>query len=692
MATVTLIALAGATLHLSAFQGSFWFVRRGQALHGWVALWGLAALSHQCGRLGHLWAETPESAVLWLKVSFGGILLSGAVAPYALRSLCGVRGHPWMLWLLGGVSLVLCGLLGGQGLVTDRVHPYTDAMGRAYLWVDIGPWTPLWLVWGLSLLGSGHWLIRRSALVKRRERLVLYLVTLLYVGPGVHDALLGMGLFDSIVLFDYAFAFVVFGFGWIATQRFEDTNADLEVEVAARTAQLAEALREVKQAADDKEGFFASVTHEIRTPLHGLQATTEMLSESLTDPAHRRLAGIATQATADLRALVDDLLDASSLDAGRLAVHSVPIELAPLLAELVVRWEPRAESKGLKLSLSLPPEQCVVLADETRLSQVLANLLSNALKFTEQGAVTLKVSALPDRVRFSVSDTGRGIGPAEQNRVFERFHQGTARAGGTGLGLTIAQGLVAAMGGKLTLDSRLGEGSTFSFELDRSYDEEAPRLSLPPDAGTGVVLIADDNPVNREIVRLALARLGVIVDEAVDGFGAVSRALRGGLDLILMDLHMPGLDGIEATRRIRAARTAVGGVAIVAMTASTDAEDHRLARAAGMNDVLGKPLDISVLRAVVSEYVALGVGPIEPSGRLDLRALFIDDAEQRLSAVDTSSAREIKQVAHAIRGAAANLGLTDIAQLCRELEADPETPGERLQRLREQVAAAATPL
>ena len=547
--------------------------------------------------------------------------------------------------------------------------------------MDIGPWTPLWLIWGFSLLIYGHWLIGRSELVNQRERIVLYVATLLYVVPGMHDALLGMGVIESVTFFDYSFFFVVFAFAWIATQRFQEVHSDLENRVQHRTAQLAVALEEVQETAAAKERFFANITHEIRTPLHGLQATTEMLSESVTDPEQRQLASIAVQSTRDLRVLVDDLLDASAMQAGKLAVHTTPMLLGPFMDTLVQQWEPKARLQGIELRCSLPDEPLVVMADELRLRQVFANLLSNAFKFTEEGTVTLTVAGEPDLVRFAVVDTGVGIEQHSQERIFDRFHH-SGPAGGAGLGLTIAQGLTQAMGGELTVQSRVGEGTAFQFALPRAPDEEVVRPSLPPQQGTGVVLVADDNPVNREIAKLALTRLGVTVEEASDGYEAVSRALRGGLDLVLMDLHMPGLDGIAACTRIRAGRGAAAQVPIVAMTASSDPDEHRRSREVGMNDLLGKPLELATFRRVVSGFVATHpTAPTPAFAHEGLRAMFIGDATGRLADVDPNHAPSVKAVAHAIRGAAASLEMVEIARLCEDLEASPTDAAERLGEL-----------
>jgi|GEM_PF-3644124 len=681
-ATAVLLGLAGATLYLSAHHASFWLARRSETLHGWVALWGGAALLQQLGRLAHYGASTEAGAVWALKLSMAAVILCGVVAPYVLRAFCGEHGPSRFLTLampMHALLLWLC--LGTDVLFGSVAQPYTDAAGRSFLWVDAGPGVALFSVWGLVLLAYGIRLMSRNPL-SSTERVVLAITAFIYVVLGLSDTLVAAGIIEQVLMFDYSFAIVVFGFAWIATHRFERLHSGLEVEVAARTEQLETALGEVRNAAEAKERFFASISHEIRTPLHGLQATTQLLSEGAQDDEQARLAGIAVRSTGELRRLVDDLLDTSALRAGQLAFHINPVDGKSLASELVLDWRARAQQEGVLLSLLAPEAVAPVLADDLRLRQVLSNLISNGLKFTPKGAVTVGVDEHPDGWRFSVTDNGPGLAPEARRAVFDAFHQEPDVRGGTGLGLTIARHLVQGMGGQLSVDSELGAGCSFWFVLP-ACPAAALEQSIPmPASGSGVVLVVDDNPINREVARLALRRLGVTVEEAPDGFAAVARALRGGVDLIFMDLQMPGLDGPGATQRIRDARSEVSQVPIVAMTASTDPAEHLRCREAGMVEVLPKPLDLAQLRRVVTRYVDLTGRRPQDEEADDLVPMFLVDATDRVNHPGLRGDRaRLKEVGHAVRGGASSLGLAPIVALCHALESDPGP--ETLQALRD---------
>jgi len=684
--TLVLIGLAGATLSVSTHHLSFWVERRSAALHGWVGLWAGAAFLQQVARVAHYAATEEAGAVLALKLSMAAIVLCGAVAPYAVHSLAGPPGTPRGLrWLLPVHVLLIALVLGTDLIFASAANPYVDASGRAFLWVDPGPVQWLMLPWGLFLVVYAIRAVWRSTSLDRAERRTLAACFLAYVALGVNDNLVALELIDSVLTFDYSFALIVFGFAWLAARRFEALHGHLEDEVATRTQELELALAKAREASDARSRFLANITHEIRTPLHGLQATTDLLAETAAGSDQRRLTRIAQRSTQELRRLVDDVLDTSAIEAGRLALHPAPIDAGPLVEETIAAWRPGASASRIALNLDMDQRPIGVLADDLRLRQVLGNLLSNAIKFTDAGQVTLSVRKMPDGVRFAVSDTGPGLDPDAHERIFEAFHQEADAPGGTGLGLTIASALVQGMGGSLEVDSSPDWGAEFSFTLPAA----TPRVRrLPARFAAGTVLVADDHPVNREIARIALARDGIEVEDAADGYEAVARVLRGGIDLVLMDLRMPGLGGVEAVRRIRSARASVH-VPIVALTASTTRQEHEAFLDAGAQEVVIKPLDVAGLRAVVSRYVEIsGVTDVSDSLVGDLRKMFAEDALARLDPLDSDSTPEaIRAASHAIRGAAATLGDQDVVALCQDLEARPDDPAGRLHSLRERLTA-----
>ncbi len=687
--TVALIGLAGATLAIAGQQASFWLMRRSEALHGWVALWAFAAFLQQSGRISQYTAETGPASVVALKLSMIAVVLCGAVALFAIRCLAGEKEHSWLLWAVVPLHLGMIWLcLGTDLLFTSDTTPYADSAGREFFWVEPGPLVSAWFPYGLGLMAYATWVVWRSCALDSAERRVLAGVLVAYVALGVNDNLIALELIDSVLLFDYSFAIIVIGFAWIAARRFEGLHAGLEDQVDTRTAQLQSALEKVQAATAAKARFLANITHEIRTPLHGLQATTELLEEGAHDREQARLAAIATRSTRELRRLVEDILDTSALATGKLALRSAAIDARGVVDDAVGAWQSKAKAVGSELVLDVMPGPCPVLADELRLRQVLSNLLSNAIKHAARKPVTVSLREAAGMCRFTVADSGRGLDDASREAIFEAFHQVHGTTGGTGLGLTIARGLVEHMGGRLDVDSGPDEGAAFWFELPAA--PPAPARSGAPFEGTGVVLVADDHPVNREIVRLALARQGIEVEEAVDGFGAVARAARGGLDLVLMDIRMPGLDGIDAIRRVRSGRSNAANVPIVAMTASTDADEHQRCLQAGAGEVLTKPLHLSTLRRVVSEYLDVDSGPPASESLVaSLWSMFADDAIGRLDDLGAEpDADALRSAVHAIKGAAGLVGEPAIVSMCKDLEQDPASPSARLDSLRKAVTGS----
>jgi PAS domain S-box-containing protein len=392
----------------------------------------------------------------------------------------------------------------------------------------------------------------------------------------------------------------------------------LEAMVQERTAQLMEAQSRAEAANVAKSAFLANMSHEIRTPLHGMLGMAQRLLEAPLPPAQREQAQVIERSGQLLLGVIDDVLDFSRIEAGRLELEQLPFDLVQLARDAVALFEPKAHVKGLSLRLVLETgdAQAWLLGDPLRLSQILNNLLSNAVKFTAAGSVVLRLSALEDgHWRVAVRDTGIGLSTADRHRIFEPFMQAdsstTRRFGGTGLGLAIVNSLVQLHGGKLGVESEPGRGTEFWFELKlptasapRQEPPAAPGLDQGADLAGRRVLVAEDNEVNMALACAILQTLDIGVHQAVNGVQAVQAYAQDRPDVVLMDMHMPEMDGLDATRRIRTLEAARGWARtpIVALTASALPEDRQRCVDAGMDDVLVKPFQRSQLQGMLERY------------------------------------------------------------------------------------------
>ncbi len=541
----------------------------------------------------------------------------------------------------------------------------------------------------------------------------------------------------------------------IASQLAEQ-KGNLEQLVASRTAELQRALEAAKLADQTKDAFLANMSHELRTPLNAVIGMANLARGGASEPKQRDYLDKIITSGRHLNRVVNDLLDLSKIAAGQMAVETVAFRLRDLVMRSRSVMAHRAAEKGLVLAETIAadvPE--VLLGDPLRIEQIILNLLANAIKFTPAGRVELAIS-VPAReaericLEIDVRDTGIGMRAADLERLFQPFFQADLSAsrsyGGTGLGLTISRRLAQMMGGDISVDSREGAGSAFRVRIWLGLGDPAqlpptdPLLDAPPPQRYHDVrvLVAEDQPLNREIVEALLAQVGIVSCAAENGQQALDildRSGAGAFDLVLMDVQMPIIDGLSLTRTLRR-RSEFATLPIIGMTAHTMEHEKRIGFEAGMNDHIGKPFDNASFYRTLAKWIAPAKrdqaparaavqegqhGRAAPPQGIDTEgglarfagnseryhhwlAKFVEEAATKFadlgSAVGAGQAEAARKSAHSIKGQAGMLGLTDLHGMAAALEAEVAR-GERCeatlarmqaeaQRLRQTLGSAAS--
>lgn len=429
--------------------------------------------------------------------------------------------------------------------------------------------------------------------------------------------------------------------------RLESIQASLADERADRLAQV-EAARDAAEAATrSKSEFLANMSHEIRTPLNGVLGMAQALASRDLDPQAREMVTTIQESGASLMAILNDVLDLSKIEAGRLEIAPVDAYPEQTVRQVQALFQQSAREKNIRLdfTVDLPPNLCLNY-DPVRVRQCVSNLVSNAVKFTREGGIDVALSMTSakggrTRIFVSVTDTGIGMDDDAATRLFQVFSQAdestTREFGGTGLGLAISRRLARMMGGDIEVHSKPGIGSvfTFSFVADPAVTAPARRTEYVDPARAGVVslrgariLLTDDNPVNRQVVRLFLQPQGATIVEATNGAEALQALESQTFDLALMDVHMPVMDGVEAIERIRTSARDWRSIPVIALTADAMTGDRERLIARGMSDYVSKPIAQAELLSAVSR--ALGGAASSPDATTsqvnsDSKAVDLDD-------------------------------------------------------------------
>ncbi|BAF60567.1 signal transduction histidine kinase [Pelotomaculum thermopropionicum SI] len=584
----------------------------------------------------------------------------------------------------------------------------------------------------------------RAALKKREGAGYFILGAVFLALAAINDTLVANDVLDGPFVIDFALFIFLFFQALVLSMRFsrafatveklsgelEAYSRTLEQKVRERTSDLERAKREADTANRAKSDFLALMSHEIRTPMHGLIGTAELLMETPLNEEQREYAAVINESSEMLLAIIDDILDFSRIEEGKLALEEAGFDPRQVEKRVAGLFAPKAGLKGLLFTSAVDAAVPRVLrGDPLRLGQVLLNLVGNAVKFTERGEVSLRVFVEKRegdiaKIRFEVRDTGPGIPEGVRSSLFDPFTQAdastTRRFGGTGLGLSICRRLVELMNGEIGFASEEGRGATFWFTIPFKVGD-AVEIPAKNDAAVfgrlpgwaqnpGPILVAEDSPVNRKLIVAQLKKLGLEAELAEDGREAVRAASRTAYALILMDCQMPSMDGYDAARAIRRLEERLGRhTPIVATTAGATRGEREKCLAAGMDDYLGKPVRLADLHRTLARWLpapgvppAPGVGDAAAAGEsggmvaaqtspgygefgellrvtggdaglaAEIIETFLQDMPAKLARLNNALARAdaagVRLQAHGMKSSGTIVGAARFAALCREVE------------------------
>lgn len=582
-----------------------WIAIGAAALSAFVSvLFGVPELSLI---LGLTVSEIPEIALRWFMSAFVGAAI--ATPPLLIWSQQAARRRPHF----GSTELIVtAATCVGMVVVTQQQQlPLLSVPGSLLLvclpgmfWLAMREST-LEAVLGLSLIGSCN--LTFATQVLAGESLGMLEMQLFVLSFLLVALLLQAATRHRVLLLD----------------KLRQESAGLELRVQERTREAEVARAQAEAADQSKSEFLANTSHEVRTPLNAILGMAEFLREGSLDQGQQQQVDTILSSGRHLMSLLNDIIDLSKVEAGKLEIVVAPRRPEAMLEQLASLWRPMATEKGISFEIHLRDALPAYLElDDLRLLQCLSNLVSNAIKFTREGRVTVRVCREPrsdgdfDLV-FAVSDTGMGMSAAEQARLFQPFVQADASIsrsfGGTGLGLSITRRLAELMGGSVAVESSRGEGTTFALRIRTRAAQgkpDRPSATAPSERDRAKlrglrVLLVEDNKVNRMVARGHLASYGMHFTEAEDGAQAMARLTAEAFDLVLLDIHMPVMDGVAAIAKIRASQAPVRDLPVIALTANAMAEERDRLLHLGMDGYASKPIDREALVAEIVRVLAL---------------------------------------------------------------------------------------
>jgi len=521
------------------------------------------------------------------------------------------------------------------------------------------------------------------------------------------------GKLDAVVGRNAIITLMSIGIAGFLSARAYDENRRTRFEAERRERHARQALAIEKQRAEAmshaRAAFLAAMSHEFRTPMNAVIGLSDLLLDAPLANEHWRHVRTINESARSLLGMLNEILDFAKIDAQKLTLSAAPFDVREVTQSVIEMLRPQAVKRSLELSVEISPDvPSRLIGDDARIRQVLVNIISNAVKFTEKGSVKLRIESRAlenDRyeIKFRVQDTGIGMAPEVLARLFRPFEQASAavnrRYGGTGLGLSISKQIINAMGGEIHVESELGQGSVFYFKLplDAATESGPARNSVFVDNKPSLtILVVDDNAINRDVARAKFGQKGYLVDLANDGSSAIEAVTNRQYDVVFMDLRMPDMSGTEATERIMEKLAGKPVPHVVAMTASVFEEDRAACRKAGMVDFVGKPMDMaeidSLLRRIATERGAIAItdtpqSPLDketidglkelhdlgqPNFLANLTKTFISELEKRFpqmaNALDQDDMQTLESDAHLLKSASASLGAARMSELCARLE------------------------